>query len=549
MCAEGVGDGLGVLCAEQRGIVAQEGVEFLAGEGQERREEGFEGVDGAEGGVDRFGRLGFVGFDGAPGRGHVEVFVHLGGEAEGFLQGRAEFDRVDQVADGLETRVNGGEQFFIAGAQGAGFGDVAFPMFVAKRQDTVRQVAPGSDQFVIVTGDELFPVPVGIPVFGHVDGQVVAQGIGVIPREGIETVHDPVATAGNFAPFQVHKLVRGDIVGQGQRLVAFACEHFEKLCARAEQLGGPPCGVKEDVVFADEVKGFGVGIRPPIFPRVRLTGDLCPLDGGGQVADHRLEPDVKAFARPPFDGHGDAPIEVAGDRARFQPFGFDLAERLAEDGFAHVGFAGAEEFGNLGFQFGQVEEVVFGVAEFGGGVVHFGAGVEEFVRFEDVAAVVALIGACAFGPTDVAGSFDVPVGEETARAGGVPLRAGFGVQVAVFLEGEEDALGDFEMVIGMGGGKEVVGDPQLLKDIEEGLVVVLVDFFDGFAFRVGAEGDGGAVRVGAGDDEDAVPFQTVVARDDVPRQVGAGDVPNVDFGVGIRPGDGDEDIFGHGITP
>ena len=51
-------------------------------------------------------------------------------------------------------------------------------------------------------------------------------------------------------------------------------------------------------------------------PGIRLPGDLRPFDGGGKIADDRLEPDVQALALPAFHRDGNAPIQVARDGAR-----------------------------------------------------------------------------------------------------------------------------------------------------------------------------------------------------------------------------------------
>ena len=73
----------------------------------------------------------------------------------------------------------------------------------------------------------------------------------------------------------------------------------------------------------------------------------------------------------------------------------------------------------------------------------------------------------------------------------------------------------------------------------------LVDFLHRLAFLVGADGDGCAVRVCPRDHQHFVPFKSVVARDDVPGQMRTGDISDMDFGVGVGPGNGDQDVFGH----
>ncbi len=76
-------------------------------------------------------------------------------------------------------------------------------------------------------------------------------------------------------------------------------------------------------------------------------------------------------------------------------------------------------------------------------------------------------------------------------------------------------------------------------------MVVLEDLARGLAALVGLDGDRRAVRVRAGDHQDAVALQPVIAGKDIGRQVGAGQVADVQIAVGIRPGDGNVDRVGH----
>ena len=64
------------------------------------------------------------------------------------------------------------------------------------------------------------------------------------------------------------------------------------------------------------------------------------------------------------------------------------------------------------------------------------------------------------------------------------------------------------------------------------------------ALVVGAHGDRRAVLVAAGDHEHVVADHAVVAGEDVGRQIGAGDVAEVQRAVRVGPGDGDEDAAG-----
>ena len=64
--------------------------------------------------------------------------------------------------------------------------------------------------------------------------------------------------------------------------------------------------VEHDVVFADEVHQTRFGVFPPLLPRVGQQ-----LFGIRYVTDGRIKPHVEHFALCPFDGNGNAPIQVA----------------------------------------------------------------------------------------------------------------------------------------------------------------------------------------------------------------------------------------------
>ena len=252
-------------------------------------------------------------------------------------------------------------------------------------------------------------------------------------------------------------------------------------------------------------------------------------------------------ASPAFDRDGDAPVEVTRDRTRLESLGFDLAKQFTEHRFTHVVGACLQELLDLRFQLGEVEIEMFGLAQLER-AAFLRARVDQLLRFEHVAAVVALIGARALEAADVAGPFDVAVGQESLRRGRIPLHGLLREQKSVFLQRQEHGLRHLEMILGVGGGEQVIGDALALEQFKEAIVIFLVHFLDRFAFFIGCQGDRRAVRIGAADHQHVIPFQAVVARDDVTGQMGAGDIPYVDFGVGIGPGNGDQNIFGHDFS-
>jgi hypothetical protein len=161
---------------------------------------------------------------------------------------------------------------------------------------------------------------------------------------------------------------------------------------------------------------------------------------------------------------------------------------------------------------------MFGFAQLEG-AAFFGARVDQLLGLEDVTAVITLVGASAFEAADITGPFHVAVRQEAPGGWGVPLHGFIGVQVAVLLQCQEDGLGNLEVIFGVGRCEQIVGDPVALEQLKEPIVIFLVDFLDRLALLVRRNGDGRAVRVGAADHQDVVPFEAVVAGDDVTRQV------------------------------
>src|SRR5262245_61237330 len=81
-----------------------------------------------------------------------------------------------------------------------------------------------------------------------------------------------------------------------------------------------------DIVFAQKVVRWNLCVCdcfrvPPFTPFIMASGPSGPFDGGREIADHRVEPDVKTFC---FEGgiinrYRDPPIEVTCDGAPTQP--------------------------------------------------------------------------------------------------------------------------------------------------------------------------------------------------------------------------------------
>ncbi len=290
-------------------------------------------------------------------------------------------------------------------------------MFVGKGKHTVSQVAPGGDQFVIVAVIELVPVPIRIARFRHDHGQVVAQRIRVVTGEEIQAPNRPIAAAGDLLSFQVEEFIGRYVVGQHERRLFFTAKFLVKCAVRSQQFRRPDDGVEGNVVLANKVQHLGILILPPGAPGIRITLDLAPFNGRGQVADDGFEPHVQAFLVPAFHRNRDTPFQVAGDGTPAQAFGLDLAQRLAQYIRAPIGFARFEESLDFRLQFAQVQEIMFRFTQFGNRTVDARTGVDQFGGVQQVAALVALVAARIVVAADIAGAFHVAVRQKAALAG------------------------------------------------------------------------------------------------------------------------------------
>src|SRR5688572_13430341 len=101
------------------------------------------------------------------------------------------------------------------------------------------------------------------------------------------------------------------------------------------------------------------------------------------------------------------------------------------------------------------------------------------------------------------------------------------------------------MILGMGRREQVVRDPNALEQLKKAVVILLIHFLDGFALSIRRQRDGRPVRISPTDHQDLVALESMVACDNITRQMGAGNVSYMYFCIGVRPGNCNQDIFGH----
>ena len=238
--------------------------------------------------------------------------------------------------------------------------------------------------------------------------------------------HGPVAGCGDLVPLEVQELVGRDVLRQD--IVAVSLEHRREHDT-----------VEHDIVLANEMHELGVGTLPPLLPRLREQ-----LTGIGNVADGGVKPDIEDLALGALDGHGNAPVEVAGDGARLQ-----AAVEPALDLAVHIG----TPFGMaLEYPFAEPLLVVLqGQVPVGGlfldglCTAELGLGIDKLLGAERAAALLALVAVSAFVATFRACTDYVAVCEESLRLRIIILLRLAGDELALVVKLAEKAGGIVRM--------------------------------------------------------------------------------------------------------
>ena len=150
-------------------------------------------------------------------------------------------------------------------------------------------------------------------------------------------------------------------------------------------------------------------------------------------------------------------------------------------------------------------------------------------------------------PADRAGALDVAVRQGAAGRRAPRAERGLLDQVAVAVHGLEELLHHRVVVARGGPGEQVVGQPEVDQVVHDHRVVLVGQLAGGHALLVGGHQDRGAVLVGARDHQDVVARHPHVPAEHVGGHTETGHVADVARAVGVRPGDGGQDM-GHGIS-
>ena len=365
---------------------------------------------------------------------------------------------------------------------------------VRARQHAVDEIPPVREQLVVVPADELRPREVRVLRLRACGREVVAERVRRVTVEHLADVDDDVAARRELVPLHRQELARHDVVGQlelsapSADLATFAVPH---------QLARPDNAVEDDVVLPHEVVVPRVGALPPLAPRIRCPAVGGPLDRGGQVADHGVDPDIDPLVVSLLEPrHRDAhsPVEVARHRSAAKlP---DELQREASDVRTPV-ILPLDPAREPLRERGQVEEQVGCLPEDRWLAVDLRAWLDEVGGVELITAVVALVAARLGKAADRAGPLDVPVGKRAARRRRERADRRLLDDRASFPQRAKDVAHDGVVIRRGRPREEVVREPQPAKIVADDLAVPVDELAGGYALSVGRDHDRSAVLVGA----------------------------------------------------
>ncbi len=301
-----------------------------------------------------------------------------------------------------------------------------------ERQRPVHQVAEVADKLAVHLLLEVIPGEGVVARLGAVVEDVKAPDVRRDSRvAGVVSEHaDSLAL--RELPALVVQVLRTRHVVQERPVVATP----EK--ARREDHG-----VKGDVVLPDELEQLHLlRVLPPVLrPAVSESG------GHRDVADRRVEPDVKHLVLKPLQGHRNPPFEVPGNRPLPQPVTdppLGHLDRVA--GPLALDAGSGHPLLQLRQNRRQIDVEVGGFPDHRSRSVHGTAGIDEVRGIEQLAAVLALITAGILVAAVRARSADVAVGEEHLRLLAVELFDRFLTDVPVVVQFQEDVLGHLRVL-------------------------------------------------------------------------------------------------------
>ena len=162
--------------------------------------------------------------------------------------------------------------------------------------------------------------------------------------------------------------------------------------------------------------------------------------------------------------------------------------------------------------------------------------IDQLNSVHQIAAVIALIAAGAVVTADIASAFHIAIGQEALFAFAVQQGLPLSVQIAAFQQRCENILRYLVMVFGVGVSKEIVADADFPLGFQEAFMIMLKDLQRRRAALVRFHSNGRAMAVGSADHQHVIAPQAMKTGEDISRQIGASQMPDMQIAIGVGPG-------------
>ena len=328
----------------------------------------------------------------------IEVLVAQAGKLDRLLEAIPKVAELEVLADLPRLVLDVPEHRAVRGVEESRGGHRVAEVLGGEREGAVDEVPVHREELRIVPHREVLPIELGILELRHVRGRIVSNLVRLESLQEIRKPDAPAPPGAHLLSGDVHELRGGHVEREGERPIV------------AHEDRGPEQRMKDDVVLPDEVVMPRGGIVPPLVPSLRLAAAPPDLSARGEITHHRLEPHIDPLALPPWEGHLDAPVEVASDRTVLEAL-LEPRFREREHREAPIRLVGDPRLETI-LEGAEAKERVAGLPRHGGRPVDAAPRTDELERVEEASAVLALIAPCRGEVAMGAFAFDIPVREE-----------------------------------------------------------------------------------------------------------------------------------------
>src|SRR5574344_149593 len=287
--------------------------------------------------------------------------------------------------------------------------DISLEEFVCHPHCAAHKVAEYRHKLAVVAGLEIFPAEIIVLCLRSVRCEHIPQHI-LLAGEIIQVLvspDSPVPGSGDLVTLEIEEFICRDILGK-DIAVAVCLKH-----------GREHDTMKYYVVLAYEMHKAGVGRLPPLLPVIRKE-----FLSVGDIPDRSIEPNIKHLTCSLFKRNRDAPVQVARHRTRLKA-SVQPALDLSIDIRTPVLMAFENPFSQPFLIVLERQIPVPGLLLYWLGAAELALRVDQLVRAEGAAALLALVAVCSFVPAFRTGADYVAVCQECLGFGIIVLLALF----------------------------------------------------------------------------------------------------------------------------